>query len=94
VLNCDKSGIKCDKYGVNGNKGHQSSGYVSLFHQPTRHESGSALQNANIHDKYDKNEVSNGVSQGLGCGLSSLSFNVIYQMGFCQIFLGVIPQMT
>jgi hypothetical protein len=23
-----------------------------------------------------------------------LSFNVIYQMGFCQIFLGVIPQMT
>ncbi len=52
VLNCDKAGIKCDKYSVKGYQGH-----VSPFKLPTRHESVSALQNANanIYDKYDKN---------------------------------------
>ena len=49
VLNCVKSGIKCDKYGVNcdGIKGYQ--GHVSLFQPPTRHESGSAIQNSNLY---------------------------------------------
>ncbi len=43
AVNCDKSGIKCDK----GYKGYQ--GYVSLFHRPTRHESRSTIQNSSVN---------------------------------------------
>ena len=51
-VNCDKSGVNCDKSGVNcggikGYQGYQSSGHVSLFHLPTRHESGSYAKISN-----------------------------------------------
>jgi hypothetical protein len=46
VVNCDKSGVNCD--GIKGYQGYQGrfsqSGHVSLFHLPTRHESGSYAQ--------------------------------------------------
>jgi hypothetical protein len=58
VLNCDKFGIKCDKYSA---KGFQGNVNVSSFQLPTRHDS--ALQNGKHPPIY------NGVSQDLGCGL-------------------------
>jgi hypothetical protein len=89
ILNCDKSGLNCDSIkgyqGYQGHPGHPGHpdhpghlshpGLVSLFHQPTRHECGSALQNANLYDNYEARFVILGGVTTLGKGKDYLFYN-------------------
>jgi hypothetical protein len=68
VLNCANFSEKNVKSGgIEGYQGHQGyQGHVSPFFQATRHERGSAVQNPNSYDKYDKHP----------------SFNFLYNCNF------------
>jgi hypothetical protein len=58
--NCDKYSENSSENGMFQGYNYQLSGHVSLSHPPTRHESGSSIQNYNYNFNYNGNNAKAG----------------------------------